>query len=372
MHDKVDINCPIHGKFRQKAQSHVRGIGCSKCSGNEKTTKEKLITISNQLHGNTFSYENTQIKSRKDLIEIQHKQFGIFHQRLDTHIKGLLPDRLKCLISIEDLISKYNIIDVSSYLNYKSRNIELRCHIHGNFSVSMSKKSSFCKLKCKLCDIKERMQNLISKFGSIEYNYSLMSECEFKINNKVPIICKKHGVFYQTIGNHFYNKQRCSKCVGGIKLPMFEIASKTNYRVMSYQKGYVDLNCNIHGIFRKSVTKLQQGCPKCGDKSTGEKAISNFMEQSDIKFEKQKKMSGCKYKRDLRFDFYLPEYNVCVEYDGKQHFEPVFGDIEFELTIVRDDIKTKYCNDNHIELIRISYKDKDQIIDILKDRLKLS
>ena len=110
-------------------------------------------------------------------------------------------------------------------------------------------------------------------------------------------------------------------------------------------------------------------CPKCNE-SKGEKIISKWLDKNLIKYEKEKKFPDCKYKKELRFDFYLEDYNICIEYDGIQHFRPKsFGgqnkDKEFKLTQIRDNIKTKYCEDNNIKLIRIKYTDYDNIEKIL-------
>ena len=75
----------------------------------------------------------------------------------------------------------------------------------------------------------------------------------------------------------------------------------------------------------------------------------------------------------LRFDFYLPEYNTVIEYDGEQHFKPVErfgGEKAFKTVQLHDNTKTKYCEDNDIRLLRISYKDKNNIQEILNERFK--
>ena len=67
--------------------------------------------------------------------------------------------------------------------------------------------------------------------------------------------------------------------------------------------------------------------------------------------------------RLLPFDFYIPEYNICIEYDGEQHYRPVMFDgkddelatKQFEKTKYHDGIKTKYCNAHGIHLLRIPY-----------------
>jgi len=80
------------------------------------------------------------------------------------------------------------------------------------------------------------------------------------------------------------------------------------------------------------------------------------------------KFNSCKNIKELPFDFYLPEYNICIEYDGQHHFNIVskFGGENF-LNKVRqnDKIKDNWCSENNIKLIRISYKKKNKIFKIL-------
>lgn len=99
------------------------------------------------------------------------------------------------------------------------------------------------------------------------------------------------------------------------------------------------------------------GCPKCRS-SRGERSIANWLSDNGISYEHQKKFAGCRDKNELPFDFYLPDYNAVIEYDGYQHFEPVefFGGIKgFNTRVKHDDIKTTYCHEHGIELLRIPY-----------------
>lgn len=62
--------------------------------------------------------------------------------------------------------------------------------------------------------------------------------------------------------------------------------------------------------------------------------------------------------KNIHFDFYLPEENICIEFDGEQHFRPIDyfgGENTFKLTQKRDKIKNKYCKNNNIKLLRIKY-----------------
>lgn len=109
---------------------------------------------------------------------------------------------------------------------------------------------------------------------------------------------------------------------------------------------------------------------RCGKRveSEGEKRISGYLTSKNIKFIKQHSFPGCEYERPLKFDFYLPELNLCIEYDGEQHFEPVevFGGMEaFIKTQTRDKIKNDYCLKNKINLLRIPYYTLNFLEDLL-------
>ncbi len=135
------------------------------------------------------------------------------------------------------------------------------------------------------------------------YDYSLV---EYTTNNKkVKIICKKHGVFEARANNH--------------------------------------------------ISKLKRGCTNCRT-SKNEILISNLLKNKNIDFISQKYFEKCKYIKKLYFDFYLPKYNICIEYDGKQHYENIYNsNQEFIKIQLRDNIKDTYCKDNNISLLRIRY-----------------
>jgi hypothetical protein len=84
----------------------------------------------------------------------------------------------------------------------------------------------------------------------------------------------------------------------------------------------------------------------------------------NLKFENQKSFDDCINIKKLKFDFYLPDYNTCIEFDGAQHFRPIdrFGGEEyFNYIKLCDSIKNRYCVDKDIKLIRISYKEYGKI-----------
>lgn len=201
----------------------------------------------------------------------------------------------------------------------------------------------------------------------------------------INIVCPVHGIFQQTINCHIYKKAGCPKCKNDncrkIKRKSFKyFKEKANiihdffYDYSKAEKVYLDstykipIVCPKHGTFYQTFrnhVNSKAGCPKCRQ-SKGELLIYKWLKDHNIKFKSQKTFLDCKgVKNKLPFDFYLPKYNICIEYDGKQHFEPVcFNGINFKIANenfkklkINDKIKTNYCQENNIILIRISYKD---------------
>lgn len=106
--------------------------------------------------------------------------------------------------------------------------------------------------------------------------------------------------------------------------------------------------------------------------SFGEKRVKLFLDKNNISYEMEKKFETCKNKKELPFDFYLPKYNLCIEYDGELHYKSssIYGGDKTLYKIRKnDDIKTNWCKQNNIKLIRIPYNKKSKIFDILKSEL---
>lgn len=109
------------------------------------------------------------------------------------------------------------------------------------------------------------------------------------------------------------------------------------------------------------IRGLSRGCYECR-KSLGESIVNKWLDNHNIKYITQYRFNDCKDSRPLPFDFYLPDHNKCIEFDGKQHFEPVeyFGGEEsFKVLQLHDKIKDEYCKDNNIPLLRISYDNRN-------------
>lgn len=98
----------------------------------------------------------------------------------------------------------------------------------------------------------------------------------------------------------------------------------------------------------------------CSSMSLGALTIREYLDEHGIHYIPEHHFNDLRSDKGsfLWFDFYLPEHNMCIEYDGRQHFEPIdfFGGMEtFKRTQLNDALKNKYCRENNIKLLRISY-----------------
>lgn len=107
--------------------------------------------------------------------------------------------------------------------------------------------------------------------------------------------------------------------------------------------------------------------------SKGEKRIIDFLVSNNIRFENEKSFSDCRGRNNrlpLRFDFFLKDYNILIEYDGEHHYGPVNKGWRakhvHERTVINDEIKNNYIRDKGLGLLRISYWEYDDIENILR------
>lgn len=131
-----------------------------------------------------------------------------------------------------------------------------------------------------------------------------------------------------------------------------------------------DCNCEyVSTISSRTIGKT--GCPKCKN-SKGEKTIREYLITNHIAFIDERWFSDCRYVNPLPFDFYIPSKKMCIEYQGKQHFEHAFGQGEENLASTKrnDLIKRNYCKANGIALVEISYLDFKKIKEILDEIFK--
>ena len=166
------------------------------------------------------------------------------------------------------------------------------------------------------------------------------------------------------------------------KQEVFDLV-KDEYSVVEEYKGAltpIDMKHNVCGNIWKikpnNFLSSNRRCPYC-IAPKGEKRIEKYLEENKVLFEPQKKyddLFGVK-NGSLSYDFYIPQLNLLVEYQGEQHCRPIdyFGGQEyFEIQQEHDRRKREYAKQNNIELLEIWYYDFENIEQILENRLSLS
>jgi very-short-patch-repair endonuclease len=296
------------------------------------------------------------------------------------------------LKKIEDFIRSANDIhgSVYSYNLYEgfnlSNKVEIVCKRHGKFYQNGYKHLS--GQKCPKCNNEEKqltIQEFVVRATSIhqsKYDYSLVSFSNTR--DKIIIICREHGEFKQFVNNHLNKKYGCKKCADSKKsisvddfLVKANIVHNNKYHyelsgiINNRQK--INIFCKKHGRFEQSILNhlSGNGCYMCKS-SKGEMIICNYLERNKYNFKREKTFDKCVDNRKLKFDFFLIDNNICIEFDGYQHFNSVelFGGDEYLINIKnKDSIKTQFCLDNDIRLLRIKYDQINNIDKILDEFL---
>ena len=221
---------------------------------------------------------------------------------------------------------------------------------------------------------------------SDKFNYKLA--IYVRIHDKVEIMCNREDHrFFQTPYDHIHKKAGCPTCycIPHTTDSFIEKCKELNgdrylYDKFEYKGLHIKTTfiCKKHGEFRTTPyihLHRRSHCPKCND-SKGESIIRYWLDKWKIEYERQRMFDGCRNvgtNRMLKFDFYLPKQNLCIEYDGELHFHPSKRkDANKYLKSIqeRDLIKNAFCEDSGIELLRIKFDQKLTIRETLKQCLE--
>lgn len=343
---KVIITCPIHGDFEARPDSFLNGAGCAKCTGKNKSNNGKFIAKAMKVHNGFFSYEKTDYKGANGKIIATCPIHGDFEVKANNHLKGT--NCAKC--TAEGIVHKITPLP--------------------------QRTASTKKLTKEAFLIKAR------EIHGWKYDYS---KTEYKNGReKVIVTCPSHGDFLITPNKHLLGIG-CPSCAKNKPLTNEEFIQKAqnvhgqNY---SYEKSkYVSthrpliITCPIHGDFLQAPSNhlSGQGCPQCSQ-SKMEEEISILLERNRIKFEAEKTFEWLKDKKSMFLDFYLPEYQIGIECQGLQHFEPLSifgGQDKFENAKRRDSLKKQLCLNHGLTLLYYANYEKEFPYAVCTDKEKL-
>lgn len=310
---KVKIICPICGVFEQIPTDHLNGCGCPKCLGKNKTTEDFIKQVK-KIHGDKYDYSLAEYVNSNTKVKIICPVHGVFEQRPYDHFKGHGCPECK------------NDSTGNRLRKTTEDFIENAKKVHGN-----------------------------------KYDYSLVDYKNRK--TKVKIICPVHGVFEQNPYSHLHGTG-CPICSGKYQKTKEEFikqakeihGDKYDYSLVEYKncETKVKIICPVHGVFEQRPFDHLHGnsCPKCNEYKT-EIDVEKILQKEKIDNITQKTFDWLIYKDKMKLDFYIPEYNVAIECQGKQHFEPVDffdGENGYTYTIDRDNKKRELCEKHGIKV----------------------
>lgn len=302
----------------------------------KKVDNNSFIIRFKEIHGDRYNYSKVNMDKRdeKGRICIICPVHGEFWQNPYDHLKGC--GCRKCYgnnkMSIDEFIEKARKVHGDKYeyskveYNGNKNKVIITCPIHGDFIQKPNDHLSGCG--CPKCNNEyipttSEWIEMAKKVHGDRYDYSKVEYINAK--TKVCIICKEHGEFWQRPNNHLNG-------------------------------------CN---------------CPHCNSnkRSLNEEYIESLLKENKINFSREKTFDWLKNKSHLYLDFYLNDFNVAIEYQGEQHYQPIdkFGGYnEFIKIKERDDKKFELCEQHGIKVFYLRGKkiNIDSILEYINETTK--
>lgn len=310
---------------------------------------------------------NLKINSRYNKIKDAYKQGFKITRVIPDHNNKIVITCLKCqhsfLRSINSSYQSRLVCPYETHTNNKPTIYQLR-------SIQFIHKLNklYPKIKCT--------QKHVYRYNGT--NFPAIKIYVYKYHNKLfkhkaIIFLNKYGLLQSDYDK--YNKKRRNNAINYGK----EISKLKEFKILgnivimnSYQKMRFYHN-KCHKIFVAHISDLiysNHGCTFC-NKSHGERTIENWLIKNNIKFKPQLRITDCRYRNPLPFDFAIykdMKLTGLIEYQGEQHYKEIFSwdkKADLKLRKLRDNIKLNYCLNNKIPLLRIPFNHKKPLKVIL-------
>ena len=258
---KVTITCPLHRGFEQKPTNHLQGQGCPICVPQKiKSSKKQFTEKAQVVHGDKYDYSLVKYVNNKTKVQIICREHGIFEQTPNNHLSGN-----KCPKCKKNIMKEVITLSINEFI-VKAK------EVHGD-----------------------------------KYDYSRVNY--INSHEKIEIICKEHGSFWQKPNNHLQG-QNCYKCSNN------------------------------------------------GQPSKKEQELYNFIEKLITVEQSNKTILNGK-----ELDIYIPSKEIAIEFNGLYWHSDKYKNNNYHLE------KTIECQKKGIRLIHIFEDEWDNKKEILKSRL---
>lgn len=334
---------PISGNFISHGQR------CPKCAGNAKKTHEKFVQEIFDLVGNEYTVIGKYVNTNTNLL-IKHNCNSCNNYKWPVKPSNFLFGGRcpKCANKVKRTTEQF-IQEVKDLVEDKYT--VLGEYINTNTKILMQH-------NCEKCN---------------NHKWEIAPDCFLNRNIRCPV-CANDVISQKLTKSH-------SKFIDEV----FDLVGKEYDILSDYKNTHIKIkirhnssNCNNYE-YEVTPHDFLQGkrCTKCNE-STGEQTIRKYLENNNIKFEKEyifDNLIGIG-GNNLRFDFAIFEDNNLIslcEFQGKQHYEHAvkwMNDYEFNRLKKHDQMKRIYCEQNNIKLIEIPYWEQDNIKIILHTELR--
>ena len=357
------VECSECGNvFDMRTDAILRGRGCPHCAHNQHKTTESFIKELQVLYRDDYDYSQTEYVNSRTSVAVRCKKHDKTFKRSTQNI--LLgygcPDCMKEQgKTFADMVE--NNYDKSKG---KPMTNEVFCQrvrkIYGNRytfePTQYVNKRTPVLLHCAYCgeDVSVHPDSILRGTGHICVGASKHTDNEIRWRRFIDKAVEVHGMKY------LYP-----------------------WRETSFDNTRVPFVCLEHGLmYHTSGTFLRgSGCPICEHSAMtkGEQLIDEALKKMNVEHIYQYRLPVSDlFTQSVRSymyaDFYLPDHNMIIEFNGKQHYEYVahfhrHKENSFEEQQIRDDGLRLFCREHNLRLLEISYKDEKNITSILSKNL---
>lgn len=314
----------------------LKGCGCKSCAmkiARQKNGTRKMLRKSHAQYVNELSIKNPNIELMDEYMTTDNK------------------NKFRCKICGYEWLGK-----PGSYIRGKG------CYMCGKRKMAITNTRTTAQFILELSTINPDIEVL----GEYITN-----------GERILVRCKKCGRKWCPFASGLLSGHGC-EC-NKIKLTRDILEEKKNDDISILRqidnKNYECLckKCNYKWISVNYCISRGNGCPNCFS-SKGENCIKKYLESNHIKYKREYSFNSLKGIRGnvLRYDFYLPSYDLLIEFQGLQHFTSVeyFGGAKrFIIQQIHDIRKRKYVKEHKINFLTILYNEKNKIPQILDQYL---
>ena len=364
--------------YKVKPSHFLDGSRCPYCNGNHKKTdaefKQEVFNLVGGEYTFIDSYQGANNKIRVkhnkcgQIYEVQPSNFLIGERCPQCAVESIKKTDAEFKQEVYSLVKgEYRVLDPYQGAHIKLRVKHNKCgriYKVRPYSFLNGRRCPYCSANAKKTDtqFKQEVKNLVGDEYTFLDNY-------VDARTKLRVKHNKCGNTYEVTPSNFLQGCRCPYCNGNakkantqFKQEVFNLVGNEYIFLDEYVANKIKLrvkHTKCNNIYDVTPSDFLMGyrCPYCNSPK-GEVTINKIIKSLGINYEAQKVFEDLKDKSYLSYDFYIPDQNILIEYQGLQHYEPVDyfgGEDKFKLQQKHDKLKADYAKDHNYKLITVPY-----------------